>query len=312
MFKRIIKLFGISILCLQILTISFPVGATENTEDSFTISEEEIQKIENAYNSYDWENEYGDSRTDIKINSEKILKAYPRRAMQFADGKTFEEVYAIPTLRSCYVYELEQSSGEIEYVMFDFKGKFSYEPLQEKKEWFETLYEKAVNGKEFLLSSKSLNLNPDLEILSTYCFYEFEKPFGGSIGIGFVTNQGRFYYHRSSAEYEFLMPIDVLYESTVFELELYKDTLIFGTIDIGTNYDLSEYALGDYSPPQSTRPPMPSYKDTEEEQGPVNIDMYRFDPIHLWWIIPSAVAVIGGGVFLGVYFIKRKKKKSPS
>ena len=121
MFKRIIKLFGISILCLQILTISFPVGATENTEDSFTISEEEIQKIENAYNSYDWENEYGDSHTDIKINSEKVLKAYSVWWCRFSDGRSLEEASAAKSGSPYYIFESEQLSCEIMYVSYDSK-----------------------------------------------------------------------------------------------------------------------------------------------------------------------------------------------
>ena len=138
-----------------------------------------------------------------------------------------------------------------------------------------------------------LGLNSDLEILSTYCFYDLTIPSHlGSIGIGFVTNQGRFYYYCSSiGNYEFLMPIDVFYESVAFEWELYDPMTYGGISPLGSHYDLSEYALGDYSPP----PPQENNK---------------FDPIHLWWIIPSAVAVIGGGVFLGFYLIKRKKKSN--
>ena len=279
--KNILKIFIFLLLAFTfIFANTITAFALDNKKgDSFYISEDDINSVKKAY----------EASTLETFTGKIFFKVFHEYVWTLREQQSFREL----SLKGNTSY-LFYSGANTDHICLHSDGRKNYLVEDERytKE-FLLIYEKAKNGKELMLSAENLGLDNTLEISETYCFYPPTGPGLHYWGIGFETNFGTFIYYKApgTSKYDFLLPMDVFKKAADIEQELFPPDAVGFPSHIGTNYDLSEYALGDYSPPKAPEP----------EQ--------KFNLLHLIWIIPSSLAILGGGAFISVYLIKKKRKE---
>lgn len=290
--KKVICILLISIISLF---SAISISASQSNDDSFTISEQEYQQIQELY-------------VDDNLDNYIVIKAYGENVIKgFADGKTVYEI-----AENCNINSARQSYVLIEkkypdrYIDFQGFAKLDSGEMIDigKTYYLSYICQYALYGRQLLFSPSAtqiLNLDShDFEILNTYCFVSDDTD---PVFIYFVTNQGDFVYYSNPWDLKecYILPKDAFYEFAPTRAPIPTDK---NGINMGIGgFDLAPYQIeplerfnNNYLSIKFSEGELEASETTITVINEVADEPQGFNLINLAWIIP--ISIIFGGVMI--------------
>ena len=278
---------SVVMLMFSLLT-GIPAYATEVIHDSLSFTEEELEYQEHYRKEYVEHFLAPDETIEFGVVY-RLFKTYRTYFLKqnFVEGKSIQEFLNSIEIERDYTYEIVHCVKINDTWYSD--GFSTFDPSPQL-----ILGEFLMFSVEESILQKNPNVNLDtLELQEVYCI-------DGTLGkdglLCFLfTNQGNYVYYLEHIYFNDFFPPKSYFFT---EEEFYE------FIPVEYEQILEKYRVQKQGTSSATK------KDTSDliSESPMD-ESEGFDSRHLFWMIPTGVAVLAAGVGLGVWVVRKKRKR---